>query len=48
MADITLTAASRNSLLSLTSTQDLLSRTQNRLTTGLQVEVDERFKPSFD
>jgi len=37
MADITLTASSRNALLSLTNTQELLSRTQNRLTSGNKV-----------
>lgn len=37
MSDITLTAASRNSLLSLTNTASLMSRTQGRLTSGLKV-----------
>ena len=37
MSDITLTASARNSLLSLTNTASLMSRTQNRLTTGLKV-----------
>ena len=37
MADITLTATARNSLLSLTGTASLMSRTQGRLTTGLKV-----------
>jgi len=37
MSDITLTASSRNSLLSLTSTASLMSRTTGRLTTGLKV-----------
>ncbi len=37
MADITLTAASRASLLNLTETQSLLNRTQERLTTGKKV-----------
>ena len=37
MADITLTATARNSLLSLTGTASLMSRTQGRLTSGLKV-----------
>lgn len=37
MADITLTASSRNALLSLNNTQELLSRTQSRLTSGNKV-----------
>ena len=37
MSDITLTATARSSLLSLTNTASLMSRTQNRLTTGLKV-----------
>ena len=37
MADITLTATSRNSLLSLTNTASLMSRTTGRLTSGLKV-----------
>jgi flagellin-like hook-associated protein FlgL len=37
MSDITLTASSRNALLSLTDTSSLMSRTQGRLTTGLKV-----------
>lgn len=37
MSDITLTASARNSLISLQSTNSLMSRTQNRLTTGLKV-----------
>ncbi|MEI7606588.1 MAG: flagellin [Rhodospirillaceae bacterium] len=37
MADITLTASARNSLLSLTGTASLMSRTQGRLTSGLRV-----------
>ena len=37
MSDITLSATARNSLLSLTNTAGLMSRTQNRLTTGLKV-----------
>ena len=37
MADITLTASSRNSLLSLTNTASLMSRTTGRLTSGLKV-----------
>ena len=37
MSDITLTATARNSLLSLTGTASLMSRTQGRLTTGLKV-----------
>ena len=37
MSDITLTASSRNSLLSLTETASLMGRTQNRLTSGLKV-----------
>ncbi|MBI1208673.1 MAG: hypothetical protein GC191_15485 [Azospirillum sp.] len=36
-SDISLTSAARSSLLSLQSTQDLLSRTQGRLTSGLKV-----------
>ena len=35
--DVTLTAAVRANLLSLQGTQDLISRTQNRLATGLRV-----------
>ncbi len=35
--DITLTASARSSLLSLQNTQDLLSRTQDRLTSGKKV-----------
>ena len=37
MSDITLTASARNSLLSLTGTASLMSRTQGRLTSGLKV-----------
>ncbi|MEI6559410.1 MAG: flagellin [Rhodospirillaceae bacterium] len=37
MSDITLTASSRSSLLSLTDTASLMSRTTGRLTTGLKV-----------
>lgn len=37
MSGITLTASSRSALTSLTSTASLMSRTQNRLTTGLKV-----------
>lgn len=37
MADITLTATTRNNLLSLQGTTDLANRTQNRLATGLKV-----------
>ena len=37
MADVTLSAAVRGSLLSLQSTTDLIERTQNRLSTGLKV-----------
>ena len=37
MSDITLTATARNSLLSLTGTASLMSRTQGRLTSGLKV-----------
>ena len=37
MPDITLTATARNSLLSLTGTSSLMSRTQGRLTSGLKV-----------
>jgi len=37
MSDITLTASARNSLLSLTNTASLMSRTQGRLTSGLKV-----------
>ena len=37
MSDVTLTAAVRQNLLSLQSTADLISRTQNRLSTGLKV-----------
>lgn len=36
-SDITLTASSRNALLSLQNTGSLMSRTQGRLTTGLKV-----------
>ena len=38
MADITLTASVRQSLLSLQSTQDMVGRTQKRLSSGLEVE----------
>lgn len=37
MSDITLTASSRNALLSLTETNSLMNRTQDRLTSGLKV-----------
>ncbi len=37
MSDISLTASSRNTLLSLNSTSDLMARTQSRLSTGLKV-----------
>lgn len=37
MTDITLTASARSSLLSLTNTASLMSRTQGRLTSGLKV-----------
>jgi len=37
MSDITLTASARNSLLSLTNTASLMSRTQSRLTSGMKV-----------
>ena len=37
MADIQLSAAVRNNLLSLKDTSDLISRTQERLSTGLKV-----------
>jgi flagellin-like hook-associated protein FlgL len=37
MADVTLTASVRQSLLSLQNTQNLVSRTQNRLSSGLAV-----------
>jgi len=37
MADITLSAASRSNLLSLQRTQDLVNRTQNRLSTGKEI-----------
>ncbi len=37
MTDITLTTSARNSLLSLTGTASLMSRTQGRLTSGLKV-----------
>jgi len=37
MADVTLTTAVRQNLLSLQSTTDLIGRTQNRLSTGLRV-----------
>lgn len=37
MADVTLSAAVRQSLLSLQGTTDLIDRTQNRLSTGLRV-----------
>ena len=46
MADITLSSAVRDSLLSLQSTADLIGRTQNRLATGLEVEdaIDDPIK----
>jgi len=37
MSDISLSASARNTLLALTSTASLMSRTQSRLTTGLTV-----------
>jgi flagellin-like hook-associated protein FlgL len=37
MTDVTLTAAVRNSLLSLQNTSDLINRTQSRLSSGLKV-----------
>ena len=37
MADITLTASMRSNLLSLKNTTELMSTTQNRLSTGLKV-----------
>ncbi|MEK9723554.1 MAG: flagellin-like protein, partial [Rhodospirillaceae bacterium] len=37
MADVNLTAAVRQNLLSLQNTTDLINRTQNRLSTGLRV-----------
>ena len=37
MSDITLTASARSSLLSLTNTASLMTRTQSRLTSGLKV-----------
>ena len=37
MAEITLTASMRSNLLSLKNTTDLMSTTQNRLSTGLKV-----------
>lgn len=37
MSDITLTASSRNALLSLQNTQELMGRTQGRLTSGQKV-----------
>ena len=37
MADVTLTAAVRNSLMSLQNTTDMINRTQGRLSTGLKV-----------
>lgn len=37
MTDVTLTSAVRQNLLSLQNTTDLISRTQNRLSTGLRV-----------
>jgi flagellin-like hook-associated protein FlgL len=37
MADVSLSSAVRNSLLSLQNTTDLINRTQNRLSTGLKV-----------
>ncbi len=37
MSDVTLTSSVRQNLLSLQSTSDLISRTQNRLSTGLRV-----------
>jgi flagellin-like hook-associated protein FlgL len=46
MADVTLSAAVRSSLLSLQGTTDLIERTQNRLSTGLSVAgpVDDPVK----
>lgn len=46
MADITLTAASRNNLMALQNTADLVKRTQNRLSTGKSVSsvVDDALK----
>ena len=38
MADVTLTASVRQSLLSLQNTQELVGRTQKRLSSGLEVE----------
>ena len=36
-SEITLSAAARNSVLSLQATNDLINRTNNRLATGLRV-----------
>ena len=46
MGDVTLTAAVRSSLLSLKNTQNLVERTQDRLSTGLAVEnaIDDAIK----
>lgn len=46
MADITLTSASRNNLMALQNTADLVKRTQNRLSTGKAVSsvVDDALK----
>lgn len=46
MADITLTSASRSNLLSLQNTQDMVNRTQNRLSTGKSVNsvIDDALK----
>lgn len=46
MADVTLTAASRNNLMALQNTADLVKRTQNRLSTGKAVSsvVDDALK----
>jgi flagellin-like hook-associated protein FlgL len=46
MADITLSAGIRNNLLALSSTKDLIGRTQNRLATGLNVSspIDDAVK----
>ena len=46
MGDVTLTSSVRSSLLSLKSTQNLVERTQNRLSTGMAVEnaIDDAIK----
>lgn len=46
MADITLSSGIRNNLLALSSTKDLIGRTQSRLATGLEVSspIDDAVK----